>query len=217
MVDASTVSTSSSLLRELKNPETRESAWRTFLERYRPLIFGWCCRSGLSRADADEITAAVFANLVKVMTQFVQAPGHRFRAWLKTVVNNEVRTLWRQRGRRPADRGSGDPAVHRRLEEEEAPESLNDLLEQLDKTLQRDLERGELVVARVKDRLKRPETWEAFWLTAIEGERAADVARKLNMKVAAVFMAKQRVSMMLREEGQLLQGPPTEWWREHDQ
>jgi RNA polymerase sigma-70 factor (ECF subfamily) len=198
------------LLRELKNPETRESAWRTFLERYRPLIFGWCCRSGLSPADADEITATVLANLVKAMMQFVQAPGHRFRSWLRTVVTNEVLTLWRQRARRPADRGSGDPNIHRRLEEEEAPGSLNELVEHLDETLQRDLERGEIVVARVKERLKRPETWQAFWLTAIEGERAADVAQKLNMRVSAVFMAKQRVSLMLREEGELLQGRPPE-------
>src|SRR4051812_27797034 len=109
MMDVKAVLTSSALLRELTNPDKRDAAWRTFLERYRPMIARWCRRSGLNYMDAEEVSAAVLGNLVKAMSRFVYDPARRFRGWLKTVVDNEVRTLRRRHARRPGDRGRGHP------------------------------------------------------------------------------------------------------------
>src|SRR5262249_46611718 len=36
--------TSLTLLGDLNDPHRREEAWRLFLERYRPLLQGWCAR-----------------------------------------------------------------------------------------------------------------------------------------------------------------------------
>ena len=46
----------------------------------------------------------------------------------------------------------------------------------------------------------RPSTWQAFWQTAVEKRPAADVAEELQMSVAAVWKAKSRVMLHLREE-----------------
>jgi RNA polymerase sigma-70 factor (ECF subfamily) len=204
MASGDGVLTSPTLLRELRDPGQRERAWRTFLERYRPLIANWCFRAGLGRDDADEVSAAVLAKLVTVMSTFEYDPARRFRCWLRTVVQNEVHALWRQRARRRGDWGSGDPHIHSELEKVEAPGCMEDLVQALDETLERDLRHADQAIERVTKRVAG-HTWRAYWLTAIEDEPAGEVARKLGMKVAAVYVAKKRVGRMLREEGLRLQ------------
>ena len=49
-------------------------------------------------------------------------------------------------------------------------------------------------------------TWEAFWRTAIDGQRPAHVADDLGMSLNAVYKAKSRVLRRLRRElGDLLE------------
>src|SRR5438552_1221616 len=110
-------STSSTLLRKLWNPDNSEEAWRTFLEWYGPLIYRWCRRSGLQHADAEEVRAVVQSHLAKAMRTFEYDPAQRFRSWLKTVVDNAVRSFWRDLAKRPGQRGSGDTDVHVLLEQ----------------------------------------------------------------------------------------------------
>src|SRR5262249_51132132 len=117
---------------------------------------------------------------------------------------NEVRTFYRELARRPGDRGSGHHLVHRRLEEIQTPNPLDELVEQLDGTLARAREVAEEVSRRVRARVE-PKTWKAFWLTAVGGKSADDVARRLDMEVAAVYRAKYRVREMLRAEGERVQ------------
>src|SRR5262249_59575335 len=139
-----------SLLRHLGDPTHREAAWRTFLQRYQPLIAGWARRTGLGHDDAEEVTAAVLSRLVTALRDFDYDPARRFRGWLKTLVENEVRGLHRQRARRPGDRGSGHPLVHLRLAQLQAPDGIDELVAQLDDTLARDLRDAEEGTRRVR-------------------------------------------------------------------
>ena len=50
-----------------------------------------------------------------------------------------------------------------------------------------------------------PHTWEAFRLTALEHHSGAEVARRLDMPVMHVYVARQRVRQMLRQEVERLQ------------
>jgi RNA polymerase sigma-70 factor (ECF subfamily) len=204
MTDDNTVLTSPTLLRDLRDPDHREAAWRAFLRRYKPLIYRWARRSGLNHGDAEDISAAVLSKLVTVLRDFVYDPARRFRGWLKTLVENEVRSLYRQRKRRPGDRGSGHPLVHRRLVELPIFDPITELVEQLDDTLTRDLDAAEEITRRVQERVEA-HTWQAFWLTAVGEESGRDVADRLGMTVAAVYMAKRRVGQMLRAEAERLQ------------
>jgi RNA polymerase sigma-70 factor (ECF subfamily) len=204
MENPSGESTSPTLLWQLANPEHQDAAWRTFLERYRPLILGWCHRAGLNRTTAEDVCDTVLFRLVRVMRDFVYDPAHRFRGWLKTVVDNEIRTYWRSRSRRPGDLGRGGPTGHQRLEQVPAPDEIDSLVEALDETLEHDLDEAHQIVDRVKKRVQ-PSTWQAFCLTSFEKVPAQEVARELKLTVAAVYMAKRRVSRMLRAEGRKLQ------------
>jgi RNA polymerase sigma-70 factor (ECF subfamily) len=177
------------------NPQNND-AWRVFLARYHPLIRTWCLRAGLQDQDAEEVSAAVVVKLFQEMPKFVYNPERRFRGWLKTMVDNQLRDFWRRVDRHPADWGSGDSGVHRLLEEQAAP-ATEDLVEQM----AADLEAAQAVIRAVRQRVSTT-TWEAFQRTALGQEPAAAVARDLGLKVGTVYEAKHRVSQLLRKEGQ---------------
>jgi RNA polymerase sigma-70 factor (ECF subfamily) len=199
MTEATAIQTSMTLLRELGNPDCREAAWKTFLQRYQPLIYSWSRRKGLSHDDAEEVSAAVLARLVTALRHFVYDPSRSFRGWLKKLVENEANGLHRLWKRRPGDRGSGHPLVHSRLAEVPTPDPIPELVDLLDDTLARDLSRAEEIARRVQARVE-PHTWLAFWLTAIGKQPGRQVADRLGMTVGQVFQAKYRVGQLLDAE-----------------
>src|SRR5262249_41188447 len=140
MHNDSSDATSVTLLRQLGDA-SNHAAWRAFLARYQPMIHAWCCRSGLRRDDAEEVTEAVVCRLARALPTFAHDPPLRFPAWLRAVAVNEVRSFWRSQARRPGGRGSGDPAVHQALQEwpDPDPGAAEGLAGELDGGLRRDL------------------------------------------------------------------------------
>ena len=63
-------------------------------------------------------------------------------------------------------------------------------------------ERSAPSIARTGPRRIRPATWTAFWRTAVEGDRPADVAADLNVSVWAVYKSRGRASQRLRQPAQ---------------
>ncbi len=62
----------------------------------------------------------------------------------------------------------------------------------------------------VKDEFQ-PNTWQAFWRTAVEGRPAQEVGGELKMTPGAVYVAKSRVLARHREEVQRLQAEAEAW------
>ena len=46
----------------------------------------------------------------------------------------------------------------------------------------------------------QPASWQAFWRTAVDGARGTDVAKELEMTVAAVYLAKGRVMAAIKKQ-----------------
>jgi RNA polymerase sigma factor (sigma-70 family) len=193
-------STSPSLLAGLvdSNKDRREKCWSDFLERYRPLILSWCQGRGLGLADAEEITSTVLGRLVQVMQRFKYDPAQCFRSWLKTIVENEIKGQWRRHKRRPADRATGGSKSLRFLCALPATSAAADLAEELDAVLRRDLEVAYQIVKHVQSRVES-RTWQAYWLTEIEGQPPAEAAKLLGMKIATLYVAKGRILKLLRK------------------
>jgi hypothetical protein len=63
----------------------------------------------------------------------------------------------------------------------------------------------ELAMHRVEKRVK-PRNWQAFRLTTIEGFSGADAADRLQMPVAQLYVARNRVQKLLQEEILILRG-----------
>jgi RNA polymerase sigma-70 factor (ECF subfamily) len=187
--------TSLTLLRVLCQPEKDDEAWRVFCERYRPLIQRWCTRFRLQAADVDDVSQKVLQRVFSRISSYDPERGHRFRGWLKTIVENAVKDLLRSGARRPGDRGSGDNDTL--LQNIAEPGSIDALVNELDTSLQRDLAD---IVARVEKEMT-PETMSCFRQVMLEGQAIADVAADLGKSYAAVCMAVQRVKKKLRAEG----------------
>ena len=60
-------------------------------------------------------------------------------------------------------------------------------------------------MARVQPRVA-PRTWDAFWLTALDGRSGAAAAAQLAMKVAHVYVAKNEVKRLIKDEIRRLEG-----------
>jgi RNA polymerase sigma factor (sigma-70 family) len=200
MGESAEARTGSTLLTLLRNPADPQ-AWEAFVDRYTPIVAGWCRGWKLQSADVQEVTQEVLLKLARHIRNFPYDPakGH-FRGWLLTLTRN----VWRDfmDSRRRAGQGSGDPHIQRLLEEQEDRNGLADALDQGFL-----VELYEEARARVQLRVSR-ESWQAFQLLALEGWSGAEVAAKLHMKVVTVYTAKNRVQKMLQDEvHKLEQGP----------
>jgi RNA polymerase sigma factor (sigma-70 family) len=192
--------TGSTLLVLLRDPADPQ-AWKAFVQRYTPVVAAWCRRWKLQNADIQDVTQEVLLKLAKHLGRFPYDPAKgRFRDWLFAVARNAWSDI--RESRRRAGWGSGDSHVQRLLEEQADRDGL---LEALDQEFQ--VEVYEEAQARVQLRVTR-QTWQAFQLLAVEGLSGAEVAARLHMKVAAVYVAKNRVQKMLQEEVRKLERCP---------
>jgi RNA polymerase sigma factor (sigma-70 family) len=114
-----------------------------------------------------------------------------FRGWLRRVARNLVINWLKKSERRVQATGDSDvQAMLDMLPADSEPETL-----EFDHELRRALfqQAAQQVRAEV-----RPATWQAFWETAVVGTSPADAARKLEMEVGAIRVAKCRVLARLR-------------------
>jgi RNA polymerase sigma factor (sigma-70 family) len=191
--------TSLTLLERLQENPSDPQAWSVFVERYQPRIRAWCLYWGTQDSDADDVAQEVLAKLFVALRKFRYDPDRSFRAWLKTVTQHVLSDFIAARHK---DLGSSAGRVDSIADSAEAH---SDLERQIEVAF--DAELLELAMHRVKKRVK-PATWDAFELTMISGLPGAEAAKKLQIPVAHVFVAKSRVQQMLQEEARILRNDP---------
>jgi len=189
-----------SLVLRLCDPNDRE-AWDRFVALYGPLVYRFFRKRGLQDADAADLTQDV----LQVVSQQAKSFSHQgrrgaFRAWLCTIARNRLRQFLAKCGK---DRGIGDSAVLERAEAMPTTEEEARIWEQ-------EYERRVFAWAsqQVRGRVD-PSTWQAFWLTAVEGQSGEQAAAALGLTPGAVYVAKSRVMARLRalvEEIEELEG-----------
>jgi RNA polymerase sigma-70 factor (ECF subfamily) len=185
------------LLVPLLSSTGAEDAWRVFVARFWPRIVEWAKRSGAGRDDAEQIASEVLLKLScgRALTLFDRGKGS-FRPWLRKVVQHVAVNFLGKKRRTPGSVGRGGDPLDALLD----PASLEALADDIDFCFSNGLRMAEIAVERVRARI-RPETWEAYYRTAILGNTAVETADALGLSVPAVYMAKQRVGAMLIEEG----------------
>jgi RNA polymerase sigma-70 factor, ECF subfamily len=189
--------TSVSLLDRLRGAGPDHPDWLRLHEIYRPLIRRWVGRvPGLADESAD-VVQEVLMVLVREIPRFERRREGSFRAWLRQVTVNKVRSYRKRHHRRPVV--GLDPAEGF-LERLTDPQG--DLAREWD--LDHDRHVFDKLLAIVTPDFT-PATWEAFRRFALEGQPAAQVARDLGLTENAVIQAKSRILKRLRSEaGELL-------------
>lgn len=189
--------TSVSLLDRLKSARPESSDWDRLQGVYLPLIRRWLDRvPGLGDESAD-LAQEVLVVVFREVPRFDRRREGSFRAWLRRVTVNRVKTYRRQRRRRPT---VGLDAADGFLERLSDPDG--DLAREWDRDHDKHVVDRLLAIAQADF---QPKTWEAFRRFAIDGEPAGRVAEGLGISENAVLLAKSRVLKRLREEaGDLL-------------
>jgi RNA polymerase sigma-70 factor (ECF subfamily) len=185
--------TSRSLLGRLKADDP--AAWDRMVGLYAPLVYRWCRRWDLPDQETADVLQDVFQAVAAHVADFrKERPGDTFRGWLRTITHHKVLDHYRRMGREPRGVGGTDAQLWvARLPAESASDDEGSSDERANRGL---LGRAlDLIRLEFEDR-----TWQAFWLTAVEGRAPKDVAADLRMSPGAVRVAKSRVLRRLREE-----------------
>ena len=165
---------------------------------YSPLVYSWLRKSGIREGDSTDIVQDVFRSVFSGISRFrKEREEDTFRGWLMTITRNEIRQWYRRAGKQLATAEGGSAANARMTELAEWVDSDEECSRiQDDPAAEHELIRraAELVRQDFKSH-----TWQAFWLTTVDGRPAADVAEQLDMTTGAVRQAKFRVLLRLRE------------------
>lgn len=190
--------TSLTLLERLKLKPS-DTDWQRFHDVYQPLICGCLFRVPGLRDEVDDLTQDVLVVVFRKIAEFDRKRVGSFRAWLRQVTVNRIRSCWRERIKRPQV-GLQDTSTEDFLNRMEDPTS------ELSAAWDREYDQNvfDRILAIVKDDFQE-ETWLAFQRFALEGLSAATVATELGISTNAVILAKSRIMKRLREEaGELL-------------
>ena len=184
--------TRASLIVRLKDRGDQE-AWDAFAQVYRPVICRLACRKGLQLADAEDLAQQVLVAVAAAVHRWEPDESRgRFRAWLHRIAHSLIINVLT---RRSPDRATGAEVAQDLLDQQPAPEGPDSDL------LQTEYRREVFAwVARQVRGEFQPETWMAFWHTAVEGRAVPDVARLLEKKSGAVYAARGRVMRRLKEK-----------------
>jgi RNA polymerase sigma factor (sigma-70 family) len=196
-----------SLLLRLRDADD-DSAWSQFVVIYTPLIFAFCRGRGLSETDARDVTQDTFKAVARAIPRFRYEPEcSSFRNWLFTVVRSKLNDFLAAQARQP--RLAGETTVERFLEREPDRTWEERWLREYQANL----------VCWAAGQIQRdfkPQTWQAFWRTAIDGEPAQMVASELGLSLNALYIARSRVTNRLRQMLQSIEEDATFGGRFHD-
>ena len=180
-----------SLLMRLRDAHDEE-AWADFVRLYAPAIYRFARRKGLQDADAADLSQEVLRGVAGSIGRLDFDPRQgMFRGWLFTLAHRRLCDWLSSRQRR--EQGSGDSATLQMLHEQPEPADAEHW--------QQDVERE--LFARAAEKVRpifSESTWQAFWQTAVDGKSGKAVATALGMSVGAVYLAKSRVMVRLKEE-----------------
>lgn len=192
------------LLNRLKDGSDTD-AWVEFVRLYGPVVYGFARKRGLQDADAADLMQEVLRSVARNAVKLDYDPKRgTFRGWLYTITRNKIYNFLTAQKNRP--RGSGDSGAVERLD------AIPDRA--ADKDDDWDIEYERRLSAKAMDRVKhefQPNTWQAFWGTAVDGRPAQEVGDELKMTAGAVYVAKSRVLARLRDEVQRLQAEAEAW------
>jgi RNA polymerase sigma-70 factor, ECF subfamily len=184
--------TNESLILRVKDPADAAS-WSDFLSIYRPVVVRMACGQGLQHADADDLAQQVFLSVAKAIEAW-EPDAHQppFRVWLARITRNAiVNALTRRKPDAPGDSTSVQGMLH------ELPDRNDETTQQLMEESRREAIRW--ATEEIQSEFTEV-TWTMFWLTSIEGQSIAEVARLNDKTPGAVYMARFKVMQRLKEK-----------------
>jgi RNA polymerase sigma factor (sigma-70 family) len=190
--------TRQSLLSRLRDCEDQQG-WREFFDSYWRLIYNVARHAGLDDATAQDVVQNTFIYLARRMPKFQYDPGrHSFKSWLRHVTRSRI-SVYRRRAmcKEP-------PLPELSLEDEDVKvwESIpNPGPDAFDEVWQREWEQNLLKTALLRIRPKvSAQQLMIFELAALGEVPLKQVARKLEISLMQVYLARHRVGKLFKAE-----------------
>ena len=197
----SVLPTRQSLLSRLRDCEDQQG-WREFFETYWRLIYNVARQAGLDETTAQDVVQNTFIYLSRRMPKFrYQRERGSFKSWLRCVTRSRI-SVYR---RRAESREPGLPELPENIDAnvwESIPDPAPDAL---DEVWQREWEENLLKTAlrRIRPKVSAQQLM-IFELAALGEVPLKQVARKLEVSVMQVYLARHRVGRLFKAEVQRL-------------
>jgi len=195
--------TRSSLLRRVKDTQDQQS-WQEFHDIYRKLIFGFALKAGLNEDEAQEVVQETLIAAAKHLPGFRYDPKVcSFKTWLLNLSAWRVQDQLRKRQKPGAPvagpvsvEGAGDPDRTGTIER--LPDPAGNQLEAIwDREWRTTL--LEAALGAVKAQVDASQ-WQIFDLCALKEWSVREVANALGVSAGRVYLAKHRVSALVKRE-----------------
>jgi RNA polymerase sigma-70 factor (ECF subfamily) len=198
------IPTRSSLLSRLKRWDDQGS-WREFFDTYWKFLYCVAVKSGLSDEDARDVVQETVIAVARGLREgrFKAAAGSSFKAWLQLMVRRRVADHLRKRRLLVAEHAADandDTARTPTVERLPAPE--DDTIGQVwEEEWAKNL--ADAAIGRVKQRVSAKQ-FQMFDLYALKEWPVGEVARTLKANIAQVYLAKHRVTSLIKQETEKL-------------
>ena len=176
-----------SLIRRLADRNDAD-AWTFFEDYYQQPVYRFARSHGLQPEDAKDVVQEVLIAVHRSAANW--KPSGRvgsFRAWLAETARRITLQITRQRSRIGQGTGGSGFAIE-----------IGDVAAGLQADDEDDRRWTFYCAASIVQKEVSPQHWMAFWLTAVEGKAADEVAGILSMKAGTVYSAKCRVLAKLK-------------------
>jgi len=186
------------LLEKLKNWEDGES-WQEFVSTYWKLIYGMAIKSGLSDAEAQDAVQETVLSVAKKIGEYRTDPSYgSFKGWLSLITRRRIADQFRKRpeGLRQSRKASSETTRTPTEERVADPASLN-WEEVWDDQWKQNL--MDVAIERVKQQ-SSPKDYLLFHQQVVKEWPVAKVAQKYHVSRAAAYMAKYRISKLIKDE-----------------
>ncbi len=193
------IPTRRSLLSRLKRWDDQGS-WREFFDTYWKFLYCVAVKSGLSDEDARDVVQETVVTVAKGLREgrFKTAEGSSFKAWLQLIVRRRVVDHLRRRRIPAAEHGTEpDDTSRTPLVERIAASDVDPIGEVWEEEWARNL--ADAAIERVKQRVSAKQ-FQMFDLYVLKEWPVSEVARSVNANVAQVYLAKHRVTSLIKQE-----------------
>ena len=202
--------TRNSLLSRLRNRDDSES-WQDFFQTYWKLVYSVARQAGLTHHESEEVVQETVITVSRRIPEFHYDPAVcSFKTWLMNLTRWRIVDQLRKRSPKSVqeeifDSGPATSLLHR------VPDPAGSGLEALWES-----EWREHLLERATDAVKRevsPEQYQVFDLYVVKKWPVHRITRELGVSAASVYLAKHRVSTLVRKRIKGLEKQVPGSWR----
>lgn len=191
------------MIQRLKNWQDQAS-WQEFFDTYWKLIYGLARKLGLSEEDAQDVVQETMISVANRMPNFKYNPEvGSFKSWLRTLIRSRVSDYIRRRGPGNVPLQIASEFPDESLMLKETPDNHHQSLDQFyEQEWRKNL--LDAAVAKVKRKLD-PQKYQIFDFYVNKEWAPEKVAAAFKISVEQVYLAKHRVTEMIKSEAKRLE------------